>query len=373
VEIETLQDGLAMGAKDCIGALVWWTIRKGTYNVQTLRQAAIDAGLGAYVIDRIAGRNGPSAFIKATQTGARGIKILTGQDREAKVITRDVSKARDYLRALMYQETDTGAWETKDIVTGITAAVLQYSSVAQGKIAVEYARWSQGDQRIIEVVDKMRRDLVDLIGTVDDAKVRSIVIGWLDGLFRVSVRGTGGVYFIPAPADKAGRERLQRKLMAMREWLGSIGSPFSIVAFSRQGALSIDDFVEDAVTALEEDLGDIAQKFTEWASNHKMNAGSVMFSSQTQIDRLAAIKAKIETLKGSLGERIGIVDTMFEMVERRARGLLEKSTKEVDATKADRQARKVQEREAKRAVKRNGQAGKKAGTAAARAKKRAVA
>lgn len=368
--MEVVAEALAMGQKDVIGALTWWTIRRGDYDVERLLDAAKAAGLDDYVTSRIKGRSARSAFLKATQTGAVGIPVPTTRDTEGKVITRDATQGGNsgLVRALMYEETKVMAAETSQVVTGKTAALVVFNS-DHDDMNVEWAGWASGDHRFGKIVDRMRSDMGRRIGTIDDGRIRTIVIGWLKQRHRITVRGTGGVYFVPAPTSKPGRERLQRELMAMREWLATTNSPFSIVAMTRSGALSIDDFVSDAVNEIEEELQIVAKKFDSWAQSKGMNSGSLQFSSKSQIARLDKLNAKVEALRESLGERIGIVDTMLQMLIKKAARLYESSSTDVAAAKERRQAEKAQKAAARQ---QKAAKGKKAGTAKARSKKQTI-
>jgi hypothetical protein len=299
--------------------------------------------------------------------------VPTSRDATARLISKEadpkhVAGGGD-VRALVYQETRPGAANVAEIVGAKTAALL-FANSSNNTIDVQWARWAKDDDRIKRVVSGMRMKLGKKIGTMDDGRVRSVVLGWLKTRHRISVRGTGGVYFVPAPTSLKDAKLLQDELVAMRQWLASTKSPFSIVAFNERGALSLDDFVHDAISEIEEELGDIAEKLAKWSSTKGMNAGSRMFSSSTQIKRMDELKGKIVALQGSLGEAIGVVIETYDLLKRKADGMLESSSAEVAASKlhqAEAKAERKRQRDAKQASK-----GKKSGTAASRSKKRSI-
>ena len=371
--VDTTKQSTYVG-KDTIGWLCWWTISSGDYDVEKLEEAAKDAGLGSYVLERIRGRDLRAAFLAATRTGRPGIPVPTTRDTTARLISKEADPKHiaggGDVRALVYQETRPSAANVAEIVEAKTAALL-FANSANDTIDVQWARWAKDDQRIQHVVDGMRMKLGAKIGTMDDGRVRSVVLGWLKTRHRVSVRGTGGVYFVPAPTSLEDAKLLQEELVAMRQWLASTRSPFSIVAMNERGALSLDDFVHDAISEIEEELGDIAEKLAKWSGTETMNAGSRMFSSSTQITRMEELKGKITALQGSLGEAIGVVVETFDLLRRKADGMLESSSAEVAASKLH-QAEAKKQRKVERAEKAAEKQGKKSGTAAKRSKKRQV-
>ena len=83
------------------------------------------------------------------------------------------------------------------------------------------------------------------------------------------------------------------------------------------------------------------------------------------------LKGKITALQGSLGEAIGVVVETFDLLRRKADGMLESSSAEVAASKLH-QAEAKKQRKVERAEKAAEKQGKKSGTAAKRSKKRQI-
>jgi len=349
-----------------IGYLTWWTIHKGAYSVSDLYGAAVAAGLGDYITSRIKGRDPKSAFFAATQTGTRGKLIDSTSDTEERLITKEAepnAKSAQPRRALVHQVTRR-ATEIRDVVSSKTAAVVEFAPHTAALCRTKVAPWAHLNSDVMDAIGRIEDAVLQLVGTIDDGRIRTILIGWLKLKYRIAVRGTGGVYFVPAPSDPQHRTRLEQELMAVRQWMLSIDAPFSVVALNESGALSMDDFVQDAIGEIEDELNDVAQKLDTWDANRQMNAGSKKFSSETQAKRITALRGKVQTLKESLGERIGVVDAMVQLLVNRTRDMVEESTAVV---KADRASREKAKQEKRATVK-----GKKAGTAASRAKKAKV-
>jgi hypothetical protein len=351
-----------------IGYLTWWTIHKGAYSVRDLLEAAQQAGLGSYVTSRIRGRDPKAAFFAATQTGSKGLLIRSASGIEERLITKEAepnAKSAQPRRALVHQVTQHTS-EIRDVVNSKTAAVIEFDPGTMANCRTKVAPWAHLNKDVIDAINDIEEKIGRLVGTMDDGRIRTIVIGWLKLKYRIAVRGTGGVYFVPAPSDPTRKSELEGELMAMREWMTSFGAPFSVVALNESGALSMEDFVQDAIGEVKDELQDIATKLDSWGANDSMNAGSRMFSSETQHKRIEAIKDKVRTLKESLGEQVGIVDNMLALLSRRVGTMLDEATEQVKQEKAERQEAKASAKKGK------SQKGKKAGTAASRSKKQKI-
>lgn len=357
--------------RDTIGWLTWWTIRKGSYNVAPLRRAAQDAGLDDYVVSRIRGRDEIAAFLAAVRTGSAGVPIPSPAGEAWRLITREADTQGSTaegrtIRALVLQKTNPNSGEIEDVVSAHTLAILT-ADTRRGRISVNWANPNDINEYVERKVQEMQVKMEQNIGTIDDGRIRTIVIGWLRERHRISVRGTGGVYFVPAPIDMDEKKERQDEMVSMRDWMATIGSPFSIVAFNERGALSLNDFVQDAVGEIEDELKDISEKLAGWAQNTRMNAGSLMFSTNTQVSRMKNIRDKIKALKESLGEAVGTVDEMYHMLHRQATGMQEKASAEVDEAQKAKTAKKAEKAKSKEKGK-----DKKAGTAKERSAKQTV-
>jgi hypothetical protein len=351
-----------VGGEDIIGYIAWWTLRKGEYDVDELKASAQTVSLPDHINDRIKGRSIESAWTAATQLGSSGKPIKSPEGRINRLLSRDVGDDPAIrTRAIVMESTEDSAYRIAQKVAGKTAALIELD---QSRFKVKWAAWAKtGHPEITGIVSDMRVKMGKIEGKMNDGRIRTAVLSWLQSKHRICVRGTGGVYFIPAPKGKVARKQLEGDLLAIRAWLDTISSPFSIVAMNEAGCLSIEDFVNDAIVEVKDELGEIAVKFDKWKKSEKMNAGSRMFSSGTQKKRLLNVYDKIDALKQSLGEEIGVLDNMYMILFNRIDRMHVESSKEVKVAKESKRSSKPKKTKA---------GTKKSGTARRRSKKTKV-
>jgi len=265
-------------------------------------------------------------------------------------------------RLLVLEQIRHGANTVREMAASQAVALLQLEGGRHYTSQIDW--WVEGalKDEVERLVDRMHDRMLYIEGRIDDGRIRAAVLGWLEQQHRICVRGTGGVYFIPTPTGRV--QTLEQDVLAIRDWLKTISSSFSVVALNRAGAHSIEDFVSDAVDEIKAELGDIEARLDKWQANNKMNAGSKAFSAGTQVERMAALKDKIEVLKATLGEEIGVVDAMFNILNKRAGQMQSTNEQVIVEAKATRQAVKPKATS-------DGD-GKKAGTAATRQRRKQV-
>jgi len=364
--------GLGQTADDrIIGWLVWWTLRGGEYKVDDLKKAAAVVDIPDYIYSRIKGRDLGSAWFAATNLGKHGYSIPSSADVMRKMVVREAYPDAPSIRAraLVVETTQLSSGATKDKVTSKTAAILELDW-ARRDISVQWAEWLQEDQNANSaarrVVQQMNNTMLTIEGRMNEGRIRTALQSWLRTIHRVSVRGTGGVYFIPATANAADRLKTEQALLRVREWLDvAIDSPFSVVALNKAGAHSIDDFTADAVAEIRQELTIVAKRLDDWEANEAMNAGSKMSAAKTQIAKLEALAVKAMALKQALGDEIGVVDEMLSLLQTRSSTMAIENTQIVTASKAARRKSHptpfIQEKMATAAAKKAGTAKERAG------------
>jgi hypothetical protein len=350
------------GKDRTIGWLTWWTLRKGEYSLADVQNSADDLNVDSYIQNRLKGRSRESAWKRATQLGAAGMPIPSSDPMVTRrLVTRNAVPGDSSIRCLVIEETDTGASSNEEWVTSYTAAVLE---LASGVFRVEWSERVRQDSHystIVDAVNSMQDTMFQIEGRIDDGRIRAAVLGWLEQHHRITVRGAGGVYLVPCSHTWLTQEQMETEMLAIRDWLKTIDSPFSVVAMTEAGAHSIEDFVEDAVTEIKTELKAIDDKVKKWEGNANMNDGSRSYSAGTQLERMAEITKKVEVLKDSLGEEIGVVDEMVSLVKARISAMAVNASNGITASKAKRARERAKKAE-----------GKKSGTAAKRNKKRAL-
>lgn len=298
------------------GFLAWWTIRQGIYDVQTLHNVGDEEKLPAAVKSLIVGAEPKSAWLKATQLGVKGSTSVTHDPTlRARFLTRDVG---DGLRAVIREEID----QDEKAVSTQQLALLGFDA-DDNTIAATIQNFAPPGSAIglgnelVTLIESMAEDMEGRIGHVDDTKVRSALLRWLEIKHRVCVRGTGGVYYIPLTPTSF--EAVRDEVVAVRSWIKecNLGS-FSVVQLTKDGATSIDDIQESAVAEILNELASVNESLDQYENSTGMNSGSRMYSASTQVEKVDALKAKAKHLEEALGDIILKVQVQLDMTAKRA-------------------------------------------------------
>lgn len=348
------------------GYLAWWTVEQGNRDIDDLKEQANAANVPSWVSESLNGAKPETAWLRATQLGAKGVASASNGSSMARYLVRD---AGDRIRILVREVVDEN---------NVSVSIEQMGVLTMKGDAIEFEAatansvYTLHEKEVRAVLASMRDDLYDRIGKIDDNRIRALILRWLSRRFRVCVRGTGGVYFIPNPAGKADADELLQEITSLRLWMASahLGT-FSIVALQPGGATTVEDFQQSAIEDLKGEIQEVHDNIERYAGQANMNAGSQMFSASTQVQRLDAIREKMETLMGALGDKVGTVEGMLSIARQKALDM-ERSANVIvlDARKAKNQARDT--RIADRKAERLQQAALKSGTAKERGKKQKV-
>lgn len=332
--------GMGTGRK--LGWLTWWTIHQAELEVATVAEAGRAAAIPQWMIDRINGRTDRSAWLHATQLGARGVKSAAVQgdpmDSAARFLVRDI-KANE-ARAIVREVTDAAG---EKVSADTVAMVYLGSSGLTFQVAAGVG--ADLDQQVRDLIQGMDQQMGQITGKMDYGRVRALIIDWLEKRHRVTVRGSGGVYLVPRPKTDAEADEIERELVAIRDWSSNapLNSLFSIVEVSDSGATTVDSFRQAAIDELRGEIEEVNSNLLKWAGNDRMNDGSKMFSADTMMVRLETLRSRMTALVESLGEEVGVVELMLGSVEAKARDMRDGSTSAIqalkDAAKAERQAK----------------------------------
>lgn len=338
------------GQREVRGWLVFWSIVEAERQVADLKAAAASAGLGQVTIDRITGRSSKSAWLNATQLGARGVNSRTfdfdAKGSTARYLVRDLkSESRALIR-----EVINGEGERVDSYQVATFYHLNSGiEFALNQVAIEQA--AQGvaadavklETEVRKVLSEMRATMSRMLGMVDDNKIRQILQTWLEDNHRICVRGTGGVYFVPRPSDANHAQAIEDEMIGLRSWVNgdAIKSTFSIVEIATGGATTVGDFTRSAIEEVAAEVAEINSKISGWETNPNMNDGSKMFSAQTMVDRADRILEKVQYLVDSLGEEMFVVAKLAEDAKKRALSMHQTSAVSVEASRVTKVAAKA--------------------------------
>lgn len=345
------------------GFLTWWTVNQGNRDIGDLREQADAARVPAWIVDSLSGAKPETAWLRATQLGSKGVASASNGNTMARYLVRDAGeRVRILVREIIDENNVSVSIEQMGVLT-------MRGDGIEFEPDVHSAGFAAHKREVEQVVSGMRDDLYDRVGKIDDNRIRSLILRWLSRRFRVCVRGTGGVYFIPVPRDPAAAEELMDEIQSLRLWMSSshLGT-FSIVALQPGGATTIEDFQESAIEDLKSEIEEVNANIARYAGQANMNAGSQMFSASTQVERLDAIKEKMETLMDALGSKVGTVQGMLEIVRQKARDMEMTASGKVAAARTV----KNQERDARIAARKAEAQQLKAGTAKERAAKKKV-
>lgn len=291
-----------------------------------VQQSAYDQDIPALVQGRIKGKSIKNAWRLSTSLPSKGVhsKNIEGVDGDDTKSNYYCRTANDNCR-LIVRETLNSELEVVDIdtvaslyyISGVLEYSLQNSAIYNSSINAE----------VTSIITDMRQKFDDSVGKVDDAKIRELVIDWLYSVHRVCVRGTGGVYFIPRPADEQMSQKVEQEIISMTRWISSapISGMFSVIEVSASGATNIDALAESALDEIKVELESMGADMQKWVGNPKMNAGSRKYSAETVIGRIHQLQEKYHTLKSSLGDKLDVAESMIDIVRNRAMGLREES------------------------------------------------
>lgn len=330
-------DAAGAGRSNVRGWLTWWTIHEAERKEADLTTAGKTAGIPDWMLQRLKGRNPRSAWTDATQLGAKGrpsASIPTDPEgSSARYLTRDVN---DSVRALVREVNDRRGEK-------VSAETVAQIFLIGDQFRANVLDSSAAKPEIERLLTKMSGDMAAALGNVDDGRIRAVILTWLEQHFRICVRGTGGVYFIPRPPDSRFAEEIEQELLSIRAWVNTdpVSSLFSIVEVQPGGATTLDVFTKSAIEEIQGELSEVVNNLDRWQRNERMNAGSMAYSTDQMVLRVDSISEKASYLISSLGEEVAVVSALLEQVRKRAKGMRDEAQNEVDSAKAARHAAKA--------------------------------
>lgn len=243
---------MASNVQGKLGYLITFTIPDVDASYRELKDLARAVGLPTqYTPDPPAPMN---AWEKGTQLGVRGVKItppysmITSARRQynsepvVRLLTRIVSRSAPMLKRHVVREAVVPQADAPDVQLSLdTVAVMTFDTATRQSTILRVtdpAGWSNGS------VSQVLQDIDGKIGSLghysDGDKIRVKVRELLEDLCRVTVRGTGGVYFIPAGV--AGAKDL---LKSLRNYINGLDTHLAANAQNRPScqvwALTRDD------------------------------------------------------------------------------------------------------------------------------------
>lgn len=333
---------LANDEDPIIGWLTWWTIRQGEFDLSKVQQLAKAHDVPQYLQDRLTSRDIESAFTASTQLGANGYEIGRAGKQKRRIVTRSAIEGESKTRALVMEVTDP--WS--DIESWVTAKTVCIIELKGTRFETTWSEWVMNDPyrvQIYDLVDNMERNMWDIEGAIDDGRLRTALLAYLSRRHKITVRGSGGVYFLPHSQTLIDKDVLEGELLSIMAWLQeATESLFSVVAIQRSNAHNREQLIDDAISTVQAELLDINERLKKWQATDNMNAGSKKQSAMTQLDRIEDLVEMTNAFKEALGERVGVVEEMTNLLKSKLIALRDSSIAQV---KSDHDARLERRRE----------------------------
>lgn len=181
-----------------LGHLVWYSISEMFVPRDELRQRLIDAGIGEDYMPRPI--NGADAFRKAS-SAVEGKGVIPSWDKSISlnILVRNVTQDKDFVqRNLVLEITDK---DNKELQYEPEEAVLLFNK-ASNNIEVTKSSLKSGP-----IIDQIKDNFQLFLNNHDSQTIRTICTRYLWSLNPISVRPSGGIYFVPFQ-HKAGLDKL---------------------------------------------------------------------------------------------------------------------------------------------------------------------
>lgn len=246
-----------------IGYLTWFSVPEVAVPYDDLVALAVETDFPvAHVPEPPAPRH---VWERATNLSSRGVKVdapagLAAEVREQyntdpviRVLTRVVCNSSPVLKRHLVREAVIPlANRTKKQLSLETVAVLTFdvsSSVAEAMPIPDEKGWVNGQIR--DVLGQIDERMTHLLHHADAQDIRHGLRKHLETMHRVSLRNTGGVYFVP----RSSPQSLER-LYATRNFINSLGEwavrdrPFCrVIVLDGENARELSPDISEAATA----------------------------------------------------------------------------------------------------------------------------
>ena len=272
------------------------------------------------------------AWEKATQTGSAGLKIdpppdlVTQVQRDYKttpvvrILTRVVNAASPVLkRHLVREAVIRTASQARKQLSLDTVAILEFdatTNAAKTLLIPDSDGWINGSIR--QVVADIDARFMHLLAHADGQDIREGVRKLLERLHRISLRGTGGTYFIPVNAFDAENQlrALRAFVNSVERWkTGQLTPQCRVLRVEGENAIELrEDIVASALDEFKARLNDLAGKVEPVLEGRARGRIAAQINQQA-MEMLLEIKAGVAAYKESLGDGLQALDDMLRMAQ----------------------------------------------------------
>lgn len=311
------------------GFLLWWTIHTGIFPVTKLLNSPGAANLPKTVIDGLNGADPKSAWHNATRLKDKGLPSVEPDKRFTARYT--IKDGRDCVRLLVREKMDT-----TDIVLHVDhIGVLSFENSFKFDADNNYLLYLDEASTI---VNNMSTDYHNRIGNLTDVIIRGVLLRWLVSRFRIIVRESGGVYYLPNTGPI-----VEQEILAVHGWMkeNDLGQLYSFEIFDTD-ATNFAGLIDQANNEISQEVTELENKITGMITSYKADmqagldqktlatkSGSYAYTMQQYETALESMALKLKASEGSLGTVLGVSSTRIAMMAKQAEALRERTQRHV--------------------------------------------
>lgn len=306
------------------GFLMWWTIAQGIYDRDPLVVSA--TSLPKEIQDALTGAREKHAWQRATYLKIGSISPIEKDGCSIHYTTRDIEESST--RLLVREVIDN---------QNVTISVTQVSKlIFNGTFDYQHELgYYDYPTEVDHIILRLQDNYNQRVGRIDDNKVRTALLEWMDKRHRVTVRGNGGVYYIPTTPSSPYWSQIAAEINHVRSWLSTNGlGTFTSIELVETKETTKPDFLEMALNEVTSALDTVEQKLKEYTASTGMNDGSRMEAAKSQKNKVADLEKKIEALEEALGDKLGPIKARAMIVGRKAETMHKRSNVAVNAYRA---------------------------------------
>lgn len=314
-----------------VGFLTWWTVPEVRVPYSDLAELAQQTG---FPVSLLPSPPDPrNVWRKATNVGARGRKLQApdplvkqieadyGVEPVVKLLTRRVNESQPRLvRHLVREAVIPLADRPAKQLALDTVAVLEFdtnTNKAQETLLTDHQGWANG--QVKGIVAEMGQEMLDLMGNADASEVRYSIRKLLEGIFNITMRGSGGVYFVPvtAPGAKDKLMALRRFIRGLAKWqVGDLTPNCHVVSLQGDDAFEMyDDIKAGAITHFKAALQAVADKVAPVLAGTATGKVAEKVNQQAMEAFLEA-KTGIAAYREALEDDLGQLDMVLAMAQK---------------------------------------------------------